>query len=175
MSISDYSMDSNRSIIHRTLDLPVPWLLFTTCLESRLGRYDDAALKAATNLQELEEAIKKMRGAEPFSIYAIHDHGALSTMAGRSQKGKQYTMGNSMIAISMTTHDIRAAQHAPIVNLIYEKRPGFTTIEYDLAESVFGGLTDGNEDIIKVAKSIDKMRDDLFQRVYNDALAETFD
>jgi hypothetical protein len=173
MSIQSYLTETNRNVIHRTVDFPVPWLSFVTCLESRLGRYNDATLKAATNLQELEEAVNEMRGAEPFSIYAIHDHGALSTLAGRFQNAKQYTIGNSRTATKMTTHDIRAAQHAPIVNLVYEKKPGFTTIEYDLAESVFGFLTEGNEDVIQVARSIDQMRDDVFQKVYNDALGKT--
>ncbi|KAJ5784337.1 uncharacterized protein N7503_009549 [Penicillium pulvis] len=170
MSIQDHSIDNNRTIIHRTIDLPVPWLSFVTCLESRLGRYNDKTLKAANTLQELEEAVNEMRGAEPFCIFAINDHGALSTLAGRSQNARQYTMGNPRTATKMTAHDIRAGNHAPIVNLIYEKEPGLTTIEYDLAESVFGALTEGNEEVLQVARLIDQQRDEVFQCVYNDAL-----
>lgn len=170
MSIQDHSKDTTRAIIHRTITLPVPWFSFVTCLENRLGRYNDKTLRAANTLQELEEAVNEMCGAEPFCIFAINDHGALSTLAGRSQNARQYTIGNPRTATKMTAHDIRAALHAPLVNLIYEKKQGFTTIEYDLAKSVFGALTEGNEEVLHVARSIDQHRDEVFQRVYNDAL-----
>ncbi|KAJ5994517.1 hypothetical protein N7451_010241 [Penicillium sp. IBT 35674x] len=175
MSIQDHSIDTTRIIIHRTIDLPVPWFSFVNCLESRLGRYNDKTLKAANTLQELEEAVNEMRGAEPFCIFAINDHGVLSTLAGRPQNARQYAMGNPRTATKMTVHDIRAAHHAPLVNLIYEKGPGLTTIEYDLAESVFGALTEGNEEVLHVARSIDQQRDEVFQRVYNDALGNAKD
>ncbi|KAJ5894673.1 hypothetical protein N7495_006364 [Penicillium taxi] len=169
MSIQDYSIDTSRTITHKTIELPVPWLTFITSLESRLGRYKSASVKSATTLQELETSVNEMRGDEPYTIYDIQDHGKLSTLFGRAQKARQYVLGNSLIAGAMDVHDIRVALHAPIVNLVYEKRPGFTTIEYDTAESVFRALTDGNEEVIAISKITDQTRDDLFQQVFVDA------
>ncbi|KAJ5901738.1 TT1751-like protein [Penicillium taxi] len=174
MALEEYSTDFTRSLIHRKIEIPVPWSAFVQCLESRLGRYNDDALKAAKTLKQLEAAVNAMRGDEPFSIYAIHDHGELSSLAGRSQNARQYTMGNSRVATKMTVHDIRAAQHAPVVSLIHEAKPGFTTIEFDLAESVFGGLTDGNEECLQVARLIDEMRILVFKKVYEDVLAASW-
>ncbi|KAJ5647842.1 hypothetical protein N7490_004214 [Penicillium lividum] len=175
MSLKTYSSDCTRSLIHRTIELPVPWKEFVRHLESRLGRYNDAALKAAKTLEQLEAAVDTMRGAEPFSIYAIHDHGELSRLAGRSQNARQYTMGNSRVATKMTVHDMRAAQHAPVVSLVHEVNPGFTTIEFDLADSVFGGLTEDNESVLEIARFIDEMRMQVFQKVYEDVLATSMD
>ena len=171
MSFETYTQDTPRTITHRTIELPVDWLDFVTHLEHRLGRFNAEALAAATTLSELEAAVNKMRGAEPFSIYAIYDHGVLSTLAGQPRRAKQYVLGNSRVATTMTIHDIRAAQSAPISNLIHEKRPGFTTIEFELAASMFARLTDDNPDVAKVGATIDQLRESVFQKVFDDIRA----
>lgn len=72
----------------------------------------------------------------------------------------------------MTIHDIRVAQHAPIPLLIHEVKPGFTTIELDVAASPFSKATDGNEEVVKVGKFVDELRDSVFQKVFDDVLGE---
>jgi hypothetical protein len=59
----------------------VDWLDFVTYLEHWLGRFDAVTLAAAITLGELEVVVNKIRGAEPFSIYAIYDYGILLTLA----------------------------------------------------------------------------------------------
>lgn len=171
MTFDQYTHTTSRTITHRTIDLPVDWLSFTTHLEHRLGRFDAVALDAAHTLAELEAAVNKMRGAEPFSIYAIYDHGVLSTLAGQPRRAKQYVLGNSRVATTMTVHDIRAAQSAPISNLVHERVPGTTTIEFEEAGSMFSGLTEGNEDVTKVGKLIDQLRESVFLKVFDDVQA----
>jgi hypothetical protein len=112
-----------------------------------------------------------MRGGEPFSIYAMYDHGELSTLAGQPRKAKQYVMGDSRVATTMTIHDIRAAQSAPILNLIHETRPGYTTVEFESAASMFTALTDGNGEVAKVGAQIDQLRESVFLKVFNDIKA----
>ena len=171
MAFELYIQDSPRTITHRTIELPVDWLEFVTHLEKRLGRFDADALAAATTLDQLEAAVNKMRGSEPFSIYAIYDQRVLSTLAGQPRRAKQYVLGNSRVATTMTIHDIRAAQSAPISNLIHERRPGFTTIEFELAASMFAGLTDNNPDVAQVGAMIDQLRESVFLKVFDDIQA----
>jgi hypothetical protein len=144
MSLSQYAKDTPRVIVHRTIELPVDWYEFTTRFEHRLGRFNPITLDASTSLKELENAVLGMRKKEPFSIYAIYDHGFLSTLAGQPRKAKQYIIGDSRVATSMSIHDIRVAQNLPLQNLIHELHPGFTTIEFESARSLLAALTDEN-------------------------------
>ena len=72
----------------------------------------------------------------------------------------------------MTVHNIRAAQSAPISNLVHEKRPGYTTVEFESAASMFTALTEGNEDVAKVGAQIDQLRESVFLKVFNDIKTE---
>ena len=128
-------------------------------------------MAAAQTLDQLEATVNKMHGAEPFSIFAIYDHGAISTLAGQPRRAKQYVLGNPRVATTMTIHDIRAGQSAPFTNLIHERRPGFTTIEFESAASMFAALTDGNRDVAQVGSKIDRLRESVFQKVFDDVQA----
>lgn len=174
MAFETYSRDDPRTIVHRTIELPVDWAEFTTRLEHRLGRFDPTALAAARNLPDLEAAVNRMRGLEPFSIYAMYDHGDLSTIAGQPRRAKHYVLGNSRVATTMTVHDIRAAQSAPISNLIHERKPGYTTIEFESAASMFTALTDGNQEVARVGAQIDDLRESVFRKVFEDIEAGRF-
>ncbi|KAK4926541.1 hypothetical protein LTR49_006475 [Elasticomyces elasticus] len=90
MVLEQYSTLATRSVVHRTIELPVDWLDFATHLQDRLGRYNEATLTAASNMIEFQAAVDDMRKAEPFSIYASYDHGHLLNLVdGRPPKAKQ--------------------------------------------------------------------------------------
>ena len=171
MSLRAYSTDVTRTFIHRTLKLPVDWLDFVTHLEHRLGRYNEVTLAAATNVVELQAAVDGMRGQEALSIYAIYDHGHLLNVSGKPTKGKQYVLGNSVFATTMTRHDFRVAQNAPVANLIWEESPGFTTIEFETADSMFLALSGGNEQVGIAARNVEEFRESLFLKVFEDCKA----
>lgn len=94
--------DTPVQIIRRTIELPVSFESFTENFESRLGRYDYTTLKSSANFADLDAKVATLVGAEPFSIYAIHNHGALIGLIGRSAKAKQYVIGDSRLALKMT-------------------------------------------------------------------------
>jgi len=171
MALSQYITDAPRTIIHRTVELPVDWYEFVTRFEHRLGRFDAAALDSAKTLQEMQAAVLAMRKREPFSIYESYDHGVLSTLAGQDRRGKQYTIGNSALATTMTVFDIRVGQNLPIQIMIHELRPGFTTIEFENAVSLLSALSEGNDEIIKRAKDIDEFRSSVILKVFEDVKA----
>lgn len=171
MALKQYSKDAVRTVIHRTITLPVDWYEFVTRLEHRLGRFNQTALDTATTLDEMEAVVQGMRKKEPFSIYAIYDHGVLSTVGGVPKRGKQYVIGNSRLATSMTVFDFRAAQSLPISNLIWEPSPGHTAIEFEVASSMLAALTDNDKDVAGIAPNIDEFRELVINKVFEDVKA----
>lgn len=168
MSLEQYSTFANRSVVHRTIELPVDWLDFVTHFEERLGRYNETTLGAATNITEFQTAVDDMRRAENFSIYAKYDHGHLRDLLGHPAKAIQYVIGNSMFATTMTRHDIRTAQSLPIAHLIWERRNGWTSIEFEVAASMCAGLSEGNSEVVAAAAKIDELREELFVKIFED-------
>ncbi|KAK3646872.1 hypothetical protein LTR56_008360 [Elasticomyces elasticus] len=157
MTLEQYTTLATRSVAHRTTELPVDWLDFCTHLQDRLGRYNEKSLNAATNMLEFQAAVDNMRKAEPFSIYASYDHGHLLNLVdGRPPKAKQYVIGNSVFATTMTRHD---------------RREGWTTIEFEVAASMIGALSEGNREAIAAAEKIDELREAVFAKIFEDVKA----
>ncbi|KAK5717447.1 hypothetical protein LTR17_016134 [Elasticomyces elasticus] len=158
MALEQYSTLATRSMVHRTIELPVDWLDFATHLQDRLGRYNEATLTAASNMIEFQAAVDDMRKAEPFSIYASYDHGHLLNLVdGRPPKAKQ--------------HDVRAAQSLPISILIWQRREGWTTIEFEVAASMISALSESNREAVAAAEKIDELREGVFAKVFEDVKA----
>jgi uncharacterized protein (DUF302 family) len=80
-------------------------------------------------------------------------------LAGQKRKAIQYVVGNPLIALQMTQHDIRASLYAPLRVLIYENEEGKTCLEYDRPSSLFGQF--GNDRIAPVASMLDQKLEDL--------------
>ncbi|KAK5700080.1 hypothetical protein LTR97_006215 [Elasticomyces elasticus] len=172
MALEQYTTLATRSVVHRTIELPVDWLDFCTHLQDRLGRYNEKTLTAATNMLEFQAAVDDMRKAEPFSIYASYDHGHLLNLVdGRPPKAKQYVIGNSVFATTMTRHDVRAAQSLPISILIWQRREGWTTIEFEVAASMISALSQGNIEAVAAAEKIDELREEVFAKIFEDVKA----
>ncbi|MEH1931568.1 DUF302 domain-containing protein [Nostoc sp.] len=85
------------------------------------------------------------------------------TIVGTPKKAKQYVVGNPLIAIQMTQHDIRAALYAPLRVLVYKAADQSVYVEYDLPSSLFGQF--GNAEVTKVAKSLDLKLVNLIAKV----------
>ena len=87
-------------------------------------------------------------------LFATHNHGALLRLAGQRQKAIQYVVGNPLIALQMTQHDIRAGLYVPLRVLLYENDEGQTCVEYDRPSSLLGQFQNGR--IASVAGMLDR-------------------
>ncbi len=87
-------------------------------------------------------------------LFATHNHGDLLRLAGQKRKAIQYLVGNPLIALQMTQHDLRASLYAPLRVLIYENEVGKTCVEYDKPSSLFGQF--GNDSINPTVAKLDR-------------------
>jgi uncharacterized protein (DUF302 family) len=97
-------------------------------------------------------------------LFSTQDHGALLRLAGQKRKSIQYVVGNPLIALQMTQHDIRASLYAPLRVLLYENPDGKTCIEYDKPSSLFGQF--GNAEVDAVAGMLDRKLEALVARAF---------
>jgi uncharacterized protein (DUF302 family) len=100
-----------------------------------------------------------MAGPSGFMLFRTSDHGVLLRLAGQQKKAIQYLLGNPLIALQMTQHDIRAGLYAPLRVLLYENEEGKTCIEYDRPSSLFGQF--GNPKVTEVATQLDRKLEQL--------------
>jgi uncharacterized protein (DUF302 family) len=129
----------------------------TKAFELQLGKFDGDVRKAATSSEDIEEAkakIAAMAGPSGFMLFDTSDHGSLLRLAGQKRKAIQYIVGNPLIAVQMTQHDIRASLYAPLRVLIYEDDEGKTCVEYDRPSSLFGQF--GDSRIAPTATMLDR-------------------
>ena len=141
--------------VRRTTDKPFDDV--AKAFEAQLGKFDGDVRKAATASEDAEEAkakIAAMAGPSGFMMFSTSDHGALLRLAGQERKAIQYVVGNPLLALQMTQHDIRASLYAPLRVLIYKDETGKTWVEYDRASSLFGQF--GNAQITAVAAMLDR-------------------
>ena len=95
-----------------------------------------------------------MAGPSGFMLFGTQNHGSLLRLAGQKRKAVQYVVGNTLFALQMTQHDIRASLYAPLRVLVYEHEQGKTCGEYDRPSSLFGQF--GNDRIAPTAAMLDR-------------------
>jgi uncharacterized protein (DUF302 family) len=100
-----------------------------------------------------------MAGSSGFMLFGTTDHGALLSIFGVKKKAIQYIVGNPLIAIQMTQHNLAAGLYAPLRVLVYEDNRGRTCLEYDKPSSLFGQFNDDR--ITTVASLLDRKLEDL--------------
>jgi uncharacterized protein (DUF302 family) len=138
----------------------------TNGFEEQLGKFDPTVLQAlgadAESADDARARIEAMAGSSGFMLFGTTDHGLLLTLAGQQRKGVQYILGNPLIAIEMTRHNLAAGLYAPLRVLVYEDDRGRTCLEYDKPSSLFGQF---NEDrIASVASILDRKLEDLIAK-----------
>ena len=135
-----------------------PFEEVTKAFERQLGKFDaDVRRQALAGSGDIEEArakIAAMAGPSGFMLFGTTDHGALLRLAGQNRKAIQYVVGNPLIALQMTQHDIRASLYAPLRVLIYENEKGEACFEYDKPSSLFGQF--GDSHINPIAATLDR-------------------
>jgi|AGTN01.2.fsa_nt_gi Uncharacterized conserved protein len=147
-------MGQTIGIRHESVEVKLDFDRYTRNLEASLGRFDDSfyeGIEAAPD--KVRDRIEKAAGEEGLMIFAIRDHGRLLSLYGTPKKAKQYVIGNPLIAVEMTRHDLRAGLYAPLRIFVYETEDGSTRVEYDLPSSLFGQFDD--PEVVEVARSLD--------------------
>lgn len=129
-------------------------------LERRLVRFNLDMLPSL--LAEPKEAVRRVEavaGPNGLMLFATADHGSLLAVLGESRKAVQYVLGNPLIAVTMTRHNLAAGLYAPLRLLVYEDKDGRTCLEYDKPSSLFGQFHDSRIDA--VAAMLDRKVEEL--------------
>ena len=83
-----------------------------------------------------------MAGKSGLMLFCAIGTGKLLSLLGEKRKAIQYIVGNPLIAIQMTEHNVGAGLYAPLRVLIYEDERRNTCLEYDKPSSLFGQFDD---------------------------------
>jgi uncharacterized protein (DUF302 family) len=139
-------------------------------IEKQLGTFDakvfGAAMKDVSNPADAEAKIHAMEGSSGFMLFDVRDHGQLLSLKDRKAFGRQYEVGNPLIAVEMTKEDLRAGEYAPLRLCVYVGEDKMTHIDYDLPSTVFGRFK--SAEIDKVAKDLDRKMDALIANALKD-------
>ena len=147
-------MEKMITVSHQRILLNSPYELFTGNLESLVKRlHPDYANGALMAPQDVQSYLESLQGDTGLILFNIENHGDLLNLYGKPRKAKQYVIGNPLIAIQMTVHDIRAALYAPLRMIVYESEDNNVFAEYDLPSTLFGQF--GNTTVLEVAKGLD--------------------
>jgi uncharacterized protein (DUF302 family) len=150
------------TIEHIHVKTEKPFAEVAAGLEARMGKFDPTAyeqLRNGADPEAVRARIQGMVGPSGFMVFRTSDHGALLRLVGQKKKALQYLLGNPLLAIQMTQHDIRAGLYAPLRVLLYEDGTGKTCIEYDMPSSQFGQF--GNAKVTEVATMLDRKLEQL--------------
>ena len=151
-------MNESRFMVdHVRMESAKPFEDVAKAFERQLGRFDPDVAKpliAGGDVEEARAKIEAMAGPSGFMLFGTTDHGALLRLIDQKRKAIQYVVGNPLIALQMTQHDIRAGLYAPLRVLIYEIEEGKTCVEYDKPSSLFGQFNDDR--IASVASLLDR-------------------
>jgi uncharacterized protein (DUF302 family) len=151
MNVSRFTVD------HVRLTTEKPFEEVARDFERQLGRFDpevSGALAGGGEAQGVRARIEAMAGPSGLMVFGTSDHGALLRLAGQKRKAIQYVVGNPLVALQMTQHDLRASLYAPLRVLLYVDDSGKTCLEYDRPSSLFGQF--GDDRIAPVAAMLDR-------------------
>lgn len=131
--------------------------------EQQLGRFDPNAMRSLTSQKadpaDIRSAIECMDGPSGLMLFSRIEHGEIFSVLGTPKNAVQIVLGNPLIAIEMTRHDLGASLYAPLRAVIFEDADGRTHLEYDQPSSLFGRLNDDR--ILAVARQLDAKMEKL--------------
>jgi uncharacterized protein (DUF302 family) len=150
-------------VVHEGREVRHGFEPFVASFEAILGRFDPEVQADFDKEPAVATArLERMAGEQGLMLFATQDHGALLGLLGRARNAKRYYVGNPLIALQMTQHDIRAGLYAPLSVLVYEKDPSTVRVEFDRPSSLFGQF--GNAAVTKVAVELDKKLENLIAK-----------
>jgi uncharacterized protein (DUF302 family) len=167
-------MERKIEMIHVSLELSADFASFTRAIERLLGKFDYALLEGLeSDPRSVEVGLDEAAGEEGLMLFNIQEHGKLLNIYRSPRKANQYVLGNPLIAIMMTRHDIRAGLYAPLRVFVYEADDRSTRIEYDQPSSLFGQFE--NPEVTNVARSLDTKLSNLIRKAERVAKASGAD
>lgn len=137
----------------------------TKSFERQLGKFDPKVVEllpaGSQNAEDIKSEIERTGGKSRFMLFGTVNHGLLLSIFEKNKKATQYVIGNPLLAIHMTQHNLAAGHYAPLRVLICEGNQGKTHLEYDKPSSLFGQF--GNDKIVSVANALDQKLEDLIR------------
>jgi len=135
----------------------------TRSLEDHLGRFDPTVLQSlrpdTDRVDDVKSRIEAMARPSGFMLFGTIDHGELLSLFGQKRRAIQYVVGNPLIALQMTRHNVAAGLYAPLRLIVFEDENGETHIEYDQPSSLFGQFNDDR--ITSVAEQLVRKMEEL--------------
>jgi uncharacterized protein (DUF302 family) len=129
----------------------------TRRVEAHAGRSDLARvgelLASGASGDEIRWAIEAMAGPSGLMIFDQFDHGRLLALAGQQGQARLYILGNPLIALQMTRHDVRAGLYAPWRLLVYRGGDGKVRLTYERPTALLGRFEDPH--ITEVARGLE--------------------
>ncbi|WP_454801310.1 DUF302 domain-containing protein [Mucilaginibacter phyllosphaerae] len=152
-------MEKVNSVNHLVFELISTFDEFTQNLEVAAGKFDEPVLLEIDADPELARSkMEAMAGREGLMIFSRLDHGQLLKLYGIKTKSFVYSIGNPLVAGSMTQINIAAGLYAPIRVMVYQEKGQALKVEYDQPSSFFSQFGD---EISKVGLALDKKLYDL--------------
>ncbi len=147
-------MEQIVKISHQKIPIDKSYNEFTASLESILKKLPpDYADNVFKDPELVRKNLAVLAGKTGLIIFSVHQHGYMLNIYGTPKNASQYVIGNPLIAIQMTSQDIRAALYAPLRIVIYEAEDKKVYVEYDLPSTLFGQFN--NVKVLEVAKDLD--------------------
>jgi uncharacterized protein (DUF302 family) len=139
MTIAGCEIERTQVLVeHVRLTFEVRFEDFCARLEATLGRFTESVRAEAADEATFRHRIETLSHGRDFLLFDVRDHGALLRLTGRAGNAKQYLVGNPLIALQMTSVDLRAGLYAPLRIFVYEDEGNATRVEYDLPSTLFG-------------------------------------
>ena len=160
---------TSTTVTHLNFKSSKPFAAVTAALEKQLGHFDPAigkSFSSGSSPAEIEAKIHAMEGSSGLMIFAVRDHGQLLSLKGKQALGRQYEVGNPLIALGMTQHDLVAGEYAPLRIYVYVGEDNLTHVDYDLPSSVFARFK--SKQINEVAKGLDQKLEKLISTALKD-------
>jgi uncharacterized protein (DUF302 family) len=101
-------------------------------LEARLGPAENweeilrPLLLSKASWELVTQTIEEHIGASGLTIFSKVEHSPLLSLAGKTSRATQYTVGNPLFATQMTIYMPEAALYAPLKLVVYEDEEGRT-------------------------------------------------
>lgn len=161
---------TSTTITHVNFKSSKPFAAVTAALEKQLGKFNPEIDKSLSSepldAPDTESKIHAMEGSSGLMIFAVRDHGHLLALKGKPALAKQYEVGNPLVALEMTQHDLRAGEYAPLRIYVYVGEDNLTHVDYDLPSSVFARFK--SKQIVEVAKGLDQKLEKLVTTALKD-------
>jgi uncharacterized protein (DUF302 family) len=143
------------TIEHVRIVSRLPFVEVKNALEAKLKRYDGsaAALIAAGDTERARAQLEQLASPSGLTIMQSLNHGLTLALVGPRRNAVQYGIGNILIAVEMTKHDIAAGLYAPIRVILYEGPRGNAIFEYDQPSTTFAVI--GNNSVTTIAEALD--------------------